>query len=50
MQNINDFLVSHLGGSQFLWDVALGVLAAQIVVSALRFMIHLVRIHVRGEV
>ena len=49
MQHINEFLTAYFGGSQVLWDVALGVLAAQTVVSALRFMVHLMRIYFHGE-
>ena len=49
MQHINDFLAAHLGGSSFLWDVALGVFVVNIVASSLRFILHLVRIYMFGE-
>jgi hypothetical protein len=37
-----DFLIAHLGGSSFMWDVSLGVLIALLVMALLRLLIWIV--------
>jgi hypothetical protein len=39
MTTVRDFLIAHLGGSTFMWDVFLGVLLALLVVFLLRLLI-----------
>lgn len=37
-----DFLIAHLGGSTFMWDVFLGVILALLVIFFLRLLIWIV--------
>jgi len=42
MTTVRDFLVAHLGGSTFMWDVFLGVVLALLVMLILRLLIWIV--------
>jgi hypothetical protein len=39
MTIIRDLLVRNLGGSEFMWDVAMGVLIAYFVIGLLKFVL-----------
>jgi hypothetical protein len=42
MTAVRDFLIAHLGGSTFMWDVFLGVLMALLVMALVRLLIWVV--------
>ncbi len=47
MTTVRDFLIAHLGGSTFMWDVFLGVLLAFLVMLLLRLLIWIVSLPFR---
>ena len=42
MTTVRDFLVAHLGGSTFMWDVFLGVLMVVVVVSLVQLLVWII--------
>lgn len=42
MTTARDFLVTHLGGSTFMWDVFLGVLMVVVVVTLVQLLVWII--------
>ena len=42
MTTARDFLVAHLGGSTFMWDVFLGVLMVVVVVTLVQLLVWII--------
>ena len=42
MTTARDFLVAHLGGSTFMWDVFLGVLMVVVVVTFVQLLVWII--------